>query len=196
MSRTFETSSYQPPPKGSHPARLVAYVFLGTQESEFGTRKQVWLEWELPKVETNGGEPSKVGRFCTASMAKKSKLREICENIEGRTFTDAEAKRFNVGTMLGKPCLLAISHKESQNGVRAKVDAVIQVPDGQQIPDASSELVDYDCEEDGPEIPENLPEFIGDILMRSPEWKEAKERGPDPDDEIPWVEEEETEEPF
>ena len=194
MSRTFETNSYEPPPIGNHPARLISYVYLGTQESElYGTRKQCWLEFELVKVKTDTGTPSKVGRFFTASMGKKAKLREIVESIS-QPLTDAEARRFSIGTLLGKACMLTITHTENENGIRAKVGNITAVPEGSEVPEAKSGITDYDCEEDGPEIPNSVPEFIRDIVMRSPEWKETQARGPDPDDDIPWsVEDEEPE---
>ena len=186
MRRTLETTSYEPPPVGNHPARLISYVFLGKQESEkYGARKQAWLEFELVKVETDGDTPSKIGRFCTASMAPKAKLREIVESVGGQPLTDAEARRFSIGTLLGKACMLTITHTESENGIRAKVGNITAVPEGLEVPEARSEITDYDCEEDGPEIPGTVPEFIGDIVKRSPQWKEAKARGPDPDDDIP-----------
>ena len=185
MSRTFETSSYEPPPVGNHPARVISVAFLGKQVSEmYGAKKQCWLEFELVKVETDSDTPSKVGRFCTASMAKKAKLREIVESIS-QPLTDAEARRFSVGTLLGKECMLSITHKEGESGVRAKVGTITAVPEGLEVPEAKSGITDYDCEEDGPEVPDTVPEFIADILMRSPEWKAAKNRGPDPDDDIP-----------
>ncbi len=183
--RRFQTTSYEPPPTGNHPARVTSYVFLGTQTSEFGIRKQCWLEFELVKVRPDDETPTKVGRFCTASMAKKAKLREIVESIQGQPLTDAEARRFNVGTLLGKGCMLSITHKEGENGIRAKVGTITSVPEGLEVPEARTVTTDYDCEEDGPEIPGTVPEFIGDILMRSPQWKEANDRGPDPDDDIP-----------
>ena len=118
-------------------------------------------------------------------MAKKAKLREIVESIEGRSLTDAEARRLSVATLLGKACMLSVTHKDGENGVRAKVGNITSVPEGLEVPEASTEITDYDCEEDGPEIPDTVPEFIRDILMRSPQWKEANDRGPDPDDDIP-----------
>jgi hypothetical protein len=187
MARTFETNSYEPPPIGNHPARLISYVYLGKQESEqYGARKQCWLEFELVKVETDNNTPSKIGRFCTASMAKKAKLREIVESIVGQSLADAEARRLSVATLLGKACMLSVTHKDGENGVRAKVGNITSVPDGLEVPEAKSGITDYDCEEDGPEIPGTVPEFIVDIVKRSPQWKEAQARGPDPDDDIPW----------
>ena len=57
MSRTFETNSYEPPPIGNHPARLISYVYLGKQESEqYGARRQCWLEAAMERDRTCRGE--------------------------------------------------------------------------------------------------------------------------------------------
>ena len=59
------------------------------------------------------------------------------------------------------------------SGPRAKVEQVTPVPEGLEVPEARSQTLDYDFEEDGRDIPKEVPEFIGNVIKNSAEWNQA-----------------------
>src|ERR1043165_7214119 len=95
-------TSFEQPPSGSHAARCIAIIDLGTQrstyEGEAQIKRQVIVRWELPtELMTTGdfqGKPFTVSKFYTASLHEKSGLRKDLASWRGRDFTPEELKGF------------------------------------------------------------------------------------------------------
>jgi len=131
------------PPAGAHPAVVVAVVDLGTHREVYkddkkGERealvRKVFICWELTAERCAGFNRNHViGREYTLTFSPKSKLRQMLEGWRGKKFNPDEA--FNLGKILGQPCLATVTHgKSNAENTYAKLDSVAPVPKGLQVP--------------------------------------------------------------
>lgn len=118
------------PPQGSHQAVLVAIVDLGTHdEKEFGggekTRqvRQLFLAWELVAEPLPGGKGNHVvyERY-NFSFNSKAKLRQMFEGWLARNFHEGED--FDPTKLLGKTCLVKVSHSTKNDKTYASMSGV------------------------------------------------------------------------
>jgi hypothetical protein len=92
-----------------------------------------------------------------ASLNKKANLRKVIESWRGKKFSnDGEAEQFDVFSMLGKACMILVTH--SDDGKYANVDNVIALPDGVPVPKAENPLLKYTTDEDA--AYNSLPKFL------------------------------------
>ena len=132
-------TSFEQPPTGTHSARCISIIDIGTQrstyEGEVQIKHQFIVRWELSnELMTSGesaGKPFTVSKFYTASLHEKAALRKDLSAWRGRDFTAEELKGFDLQTILGKPCMLAVGLSEKG---KAKVTSVMGLPKGMQVP--------------------------------------------------------------
>jgi len=196
---------FKPAPSGAHQAILIGLLDLGTQESTYEGktthRRKVRLVFELHSEEavTDDGKPMVVGREFTLSSHEKSTLRNFIEGWRGKDFSDEEAEQFDYQTMLGKPCLLNITHSTSPAGkVYANVVSAMRVPKGFAVAEQvnpstylylgteTSNYAEYD-----PEVFNGLAQWLKEKIWKSPEYQAAVQRkvavtSEDEDQEIPY----------
>ena len=168
-------------PEGIHAARCIRVIDLGTQRGEWKGKKKisqrVILVWELPQCQTvfneeHGEEPFVVSRWYNNSLHEKSDLFRDLVSWIGRGFT-REAE-FELGTLLGKPCLLNIVHEESVKYPGEKTDRVIGVnpiPKGMAVPEQILPSLHYKIEDGFNDVFESLPEGLQETIMRAEELK-------------------------
>jgi hypothetical protein len=121
VSRTDTAATHTLIDEGTHFARCVWVVDLGTQATDFGPKRKVLIGWELPQItRTYDGqaEPAIVSKFFTACLSEKSNLRRDLELWRGRAFAPAELAGFDLRKLLGVTCLLTICHPTLQVNVR------------------------------------------------------------------------------
>lgn len=174
------STGYTPAPVGTHVARCIRIIDLGTQHGEWNgkptKRNQVLVVWELPHetVETQDGErPIEASRFYTNSLGERASLRQDLEAWRGRGFTETELQRFDLESVLGVPCMLTVIAKD--NG-KTKVDRVTGLPKNTTCPPQVNESFSFwlDEEFDYGKF-ESLSEGIQGIIKRSDEWKEIQD---------------------
>ncbi len=127
-------------PIGNHPARCIKIIDIGTQEGEYqgkpNYRRQIVVFWELPTETFQNKEgndvPFIVSKFYTASLGEKANLRADLANWRGRDFTPEELMGFDVANILGKACMVQVTHSDKK---KAKVTAVSSIPKGFQVPE-------------------------------------------------------------
>lgn len=164
-ARNTGGGDFKPCPAGSHVARCCWLVDLGYQKSQFGTKHQVLIGWELPEemIEEGdrAGEPYFISSFYTVSLHEKSKLRPHLEAWRGREFTEEEQNAFDLRNILDKSCLLSVTHKKKEDGtVRAQVTGVSALPRGLKCPERINPLRLYNQDQPDPEVYEALPEWV------------------------------------
>jgi hypothetical protein len=123
-------------PEGSHIARCIKLIDIGTQKGEYEgkatVRRQLIITWELPnELIPNGelaGKPFGVSRFYTASLGEKAALRKDLENWRGRKFTEKELLGFDLKAVLGAPCMLSVVHTEKGKAKVAGVMSSTRIP--------------------------------------------------------------------
>lgn len=182
MAITAENNggSYTPMAQGNYVARCYQMIEIGTVQEDFQgekkTQKKVRLGFEFPtetKVfkEENGEQPFVLSREFTLSMHEKSSLRKFLEAWRGKSFTDQEAKSFDITILIGKSCMINVVHKESEKGVRANISSVGAMPKGLECPKQINEtqLLSYD--NFNINLFESFPDFIKDKIKTSVEYK-------------------------
>lgn len=146
---------------GTHPAVCSMLVDLGLQESMFnGNRKvkhKVWLQFQVPGERTDDDKPLSVGMTITASLHKKGNLRGMLESWRGRAFTEAELQKFDVSSVLGKPCMLNVLQEEKGGKTYANIKAIMALPKGLPVPALEGKPVLYTGQ---PDVLATLPEWL------------------------------------
>lgn len=171
------------PPKGTFPARCYQMIHIGTIKEKFkGEEKlcnKVRIGFELPteqKIfdETKGEQPFVISQEYTLSMGQKSKLKALLESWRGESFSKEEMKGFDITEMIGEPCLISISHKESESGsMYAQITSITQPMKGLDIPKLINDpiVVSFDSV-DFIEQLEKLPDFLQEKIKSSKEYFE------------------------
>lgn len=145
--------SFQQPPVGTHLARCIRLIDIGTQKKEFNNKvkwaPQVIIAWELPHemmeaTDEHPARPFVVSKFYTMSLDKKANLRKHLASWRGRDFTPEELKGFDLRNILDKPCMLSIILNEKEKAI---VDAVMSVMKGTTLPPRHHELEAFDLEQ-------------------------------------------------
>jgi hypothetical protein len=178
--------NFELPPAGSQAAVLVGLIELGHHENDYqgqskGFQPRVFLVWELAEKKSDGS-PFVVGRDYTQSLGKKANLRSIVEKWRGKTLGDDE--EYDLTKLIGKPCLLSLVHKQSQNNnTYAKIDGVGALPKGMAPPKATLTPVTWEIGPDKePPAEDWLPFVYGEpvktVIERSREFKDGFEEVP------------------
>ncbi len=169
--------SFTPAPVGNHVARCFRIVDLGMQHGEYKgqptRRSQILVSWELPDelIEIEGEQrPITTSKFYTNSLGEKANLRKDLETWRGRTFTDDELRKFDLESILGKPCMLTVVGGD--NG-KTKVASVNGLPKNVQCPDQVNESFTFWLDEFDEEKFEKLSEGIQGIVKKSEEYMES-----------------------
>jgi hypothetical protein len=189
---------FDPVPEGSHLAVCDMFVDLGLQDTNFGTKHKIYLRWQIPslrmKWEKDGVEhegPMAIGSKFTLSLHEKATLRQILQSWRGKAFSADELKKFDVTTILGKPCLITVTHAPKDGGgVYANVGAVAKLPQGIPAPELEGEAILYDADNLGSF--EKLRPWLQDLVKSQKQESEPEPRGePQPayadlDDDVPF----------
>ena len=183
---------FEPAPAGAHLGRLIKVIDLGTQEVQWqgkvSRRPQIYLQWELPSALMDSGHPFVIGKRYTRSMHKKATLRGMLEGWRGKSFTDAEIDAgFSLAVLLGKPCMITVTHNENDDRVYANVGGVSPVPAGIPVPPHKNELVEISLDEEFSEDQfMKLSEKMRATIAKSPEYAALAGVPMPEDDEIPF----------
>ena len=154
-----EGSSYTPPPAGLHPALCIGVVDLGQQVSMYGTKSKLLLMFELPTCLMDDGRPFIISRRFTATLHRQGDLRPFLAAWRGKDLLAEEAKNFDMGVLLGKPCRLFIQHEEREGKLYANIENVLK-PEAGQPAQASNPLVRFDLDQPDLAVKGLLPEWV------------------------------------
>jgi hypothetical protein len=133
-------SDFAQAPAGTHVARCVRLIDIGTQPGEYKGekifRRQVVIGFELPNELMPDGEragmPFFVSKYYTASLAEKANLRRDLVNWRGREFTQAELAGFDSKNILGKPCMLQLTPNDKN---KIRITALMALPKAAPVPE-------------------------------------------------------------
>lgn len=175
-----EGGNYVPAPVGTHIARCVWLIDIGTQHGEYKgvpnvTHKMV-VGWELPHELYESGEragkPHVVTKWYTISLGKKANLRHDLESWRGRGFTDVELRGFEVASLLNKACQVTIISKDE----KTVINAVSGIPKGTVVPPQITPTIYFDLGEFNRTVYDQLSDGFKKFINVSDEWK-AMENG-------------------
>lgn len=190
---------FEQPPVGTHVARCVKIIDIGTQKGEYQGKatfkRQVIIGWELPNaLITEGdyaGKPFAVSKFYTTSLSEKANLRKDLQNWRGRDFTPQELMGFDPRNILGKCCMVSLT--ENDKG-KVRVTGVMALPKGLQVPDQINPAIYFSLEPDeyNKAVFDELSDGYKKMIQVSPEFQELLHPSPakrveDLDDDIPFL---------
>lgn len=146
-------------------------------------KRQVVIRWEIPservEFERDGQKhegPMTISRTFTASMNEKAALRQLLENWRGRKFTNEEAAKFDVSSILGKPCLLNISETTKGDKTYSNVAGVSPLIKGMAGAEAENPLLYY--ADDNRRTYDQLPPWVREKIDNQMEPAQASVRQP------------------
>lgn len=183
-------ASFDPVPEGPHPAICDMFVDLGLQETtgKYAGKVQhkVYFRWQIPSLrlsyEKDGQQyegPMSIGAKFTLSLHEKAALRKFLQGWRGRAFTAEELKKFDVTTVVGKPCIISVSHTPKDGGgVYANVDSAMKLMAGMEAPKLEGEVLIYDA--DNVDSFDKLRPWLQDIIKAQKSSQEA-DKVNDPD---------------
>lgn len=176
---------FELPPSGTHAAVCVAVIELGTHTNEYQGKatdqQKVFLVFELVDENKADGSSHFVGRDFSLSLGKKSNLRKIMAGWRGKDFDDDE--ELDLAKVVGRPCIVSISHKTPGERTYATLDSVSQPMKGQSIGKPSVTPFAWEITEDRGEPPTEdwLPFIYGksvyDTINASHEYTGKKSKG-------------------
>lgn len=166
--------TFKPVPAGTHVAVCTMVVDMGVQPSaRFKPSAKVYIRWELPnevtEYTTADGQkksgPMVIGKQYTLSLNEKANLRGDLESWRGKIFTKEELNGFNLTNILGKPCMIGVTHNQSGDKTYANVSAVMGLSKGIAVPKATGELVAYSIDEHTDEMFAKLPPWLQEAIQ-------------------------------
>lgn len=178
-------SDFKLPPAGSFSARLYRLIDIGTQTTEWMGKKKMQRKiiamFELhgedndgqPLV-TNDGKPLVVSKRYTLSLDEKATLRKDLEAWRGRAFTQEELDGFNLEVLLGKFCMVSITHTEHDGKQYANISSISQVPSALKKlgePKGINDLMIFTLDKFDQGKFEKLSEGLQSVIAKSAEYR-------------------------
>lgn len=173
---TQASSDYTPAPEGNQVGILVGLYYFGVQpytyKGEEKMRHECRVVFELPNAKAKFGDsdeerPYMVGKNGTYSMNEKSFLRKVVEACHGKKLAEDEAVNFEIESVVGKPCLVNISHYESNGNTYAGIDNVSAIPSGMTAPERTNPTVVFDINHFTQEQYDSLPEWMRNKVINA-----------------------------
>lgn len=176
-------SSFKNAPEGSHFARCIGVIDLGTQKTTFqGQEKEqrkVMMAFELTECtevfdETKGEQPFIIYQEYTLSLSDKANLKKVLESWRGKEFTEQELAGFDIEKLVDKTCLIQVLHKTSSNGnQRAHISSFMKLPAKMEAPVPFNTPYSFSLETYAQNQFDALPEWIQNKIKLSPEYVSA-----------------------
>jgi hypothetical protein len=174
---------------GSYPARIYQMIHLGNIAGYQGQiQNKVRIGFELPtemKVfnEEKGEQPRVMSKEYTLSFNEKANLRKLidaCDSEALKVGDDGFLEEFDIEQLIGKTCLITISHKQRKDGegTYACISNETAIPKGMECAGAINPTMVLSYDNWNEEIFENLPDFLKEKIVSSDEYKQMK-RSPD-----------------
>jgi len=193
MALTLSESAKQErklPEAGATVGVLYSLVDLGHQKTNWDNQEKwtpkVRLTFELPdqtdefEVEENGKrttvqKPMVVSIEQTRSLGEKASLRKLLEQWRGQTFTSKELQAFSLKNLLGKPAMLTLIHKTSQQGRQyCAIAGASKLPKGMKAPAATTnDQLYYEIEQGEAGQFNDMPDWLQEKIRASKEFATA-----------------------
>jgi hypothetical protein len=174
-----------PIPAGMHQARCYALFDLGTHYDEkfLKEKRELIIMWEVPgeriDIEREGKTldlPRAISKKYTLSLHEKARLRHDLESWRGRPFNTDELGGFDMKAIIGKPCLLNITHSKRDDKTYANVGAITPLMKGMNAPEQENPSASFSFDDGSNVFPEAMPEWVCDIAAKSKEWEAIEEK--------------------
>jgi len=173
-------------PPGVYIGRCYGLIDLGSQRIEFqgdvNIQHKILVRWELfgedesgqpLTVEIDGQSmPMTISKRYTLSLSTKARLRSDLESWRGRSFTDEEAKGFDVAKLLGAYCMINVTQNETNGKTYSNVASLTPLPGALKAakPEPVHPNQVFDLDNPDMAVFATLHEKLQDTIRQSPEW--------------------------
>jgi len=175
------------PEAGATVGVLYSLVDLGHQKTNWDNQEKwtpkVRLTFELPdqtdeyEVEEKGKvtkvqKPMVVSIEQTRSLGEKASLRKLLEQWRGQTFTSKELQAFSLKNHHGKPAMLTLIHKTSQQGRQyCAIAGASKLPKGMKAPaTTTNDQLYYEIEQGEAGQFNDMPDWLQEKIRASKEF--------------------------
>lgn len=165
---------FSPCPEGTHSAVCFAVIDLGTQYSDRWKKSQhrILLGWELDTEDRrDDGEPYVAWARFTASLHEKARLRQVLESWRGKKFTDEELTGFDLRKVLGKGCIVTITHTEKDGSTYSNVASVAGLPRGVPAFEAAADHILFDIDAPDMAVFAAFGDNLRKLIEGADEWR-------------------------
>jgi hypothetical protein len=184
MTWTKTGGDFEDPPVGTHLARCIRLIDLGTQQGEWKgkpiIRRQNVIMWELPtelmKEGEYAGKPFVVTKFYTTSLNTTANLYADLVNWRGQEFSPQELAGFEEKNLLDKVCMLSLTRNDKG---KVRATGIMGKPKGIVCPPRVNDLVYFSLEPDrfSQATYDALSNGFKEMIAKSPEYAELKGGG-------------------
>ena len=197
IAKQPEQKEFEKVPEGSHIARCISVVDLGTQVIEWAGKEKlspkVSLRFEIPgeRIQYKDKEgkehdvPMTISQKYTRSLSEKANLRADLESWRGKAFTAEELDGFDIKSILGAPCMLSVVHVLSKDGSKtyANIKSIMKLPKGMEAPAQETASVLYDIDAHDENVFQSLSKYLQEQILQSQERTTQSEKSVVVDDE-------------
>lgn len=192
--RNPNTNDFKLPPPGSYLARLYRIIDIGTQTTEWMGKKKMQHKiicmFELHGEDGDGqplvteeGKPLIVSKRYTLSLDEKATLLKDLQAWRGKEFTQEELEGFSLEVLLGKFCLVNITHSEFEGKTYANISSISQVPSALKKlgePEGVNETFMFSIDPWDADKFSKLSQGLQDLVKKSAEYRNTFEGGSAP----------------
>ncbi len=186
-----QTGQFEDPPPGSHIARCISLIDLGTQTHPGWQGEEPWssrdvrIGFELPLKLMAGlykpelkGRPFGVSTTMKQSLHPSAKMRRFLASWAGRKLTKEDMEKFDPRKLLGQPCRLTLIQSEDY----LNIDGIAPLGEGEKCPPQvnKSTYLSLDPDEFDLEAFKRLPPRLQEKIATSPEMKVILGEEPEP----------------
>lgn len=187
MKITDTQKDFKIAPVGLHMARLYRVIDLGHQSTQWAGETKIMhkvdLTWELhgeddsgQPLKTDDGKPLIAYKRYTVSLGDQARLRQDLESWSGKKMTAEDRKNFDLEKLLGKFCMVNITH--SEDGKFANISGISPVPSALRSvqPEGINPIMHFWLAEFDQAKYDSLPKYYKEKIAESSEWRGQKQR--------------------
>lgn len=149
-------------------------VDLGTQFSQFYSKasRKILIQWELPNAKMSDGRPFMISKRYTLASGTNSSLRKDLESWRGAAFADADFGTFDIGKLLGVPCLIGVTVSDRSGVERSDVTSIMRLPKEMTVSALTNEKIYFSLNNFSQAVFDKLSDGLKAIINKSPEYQE------------------------
>jgi hypothetical protein len=182
-------SKYVKPEPGTHVARCVQMIELGTWEDkrweDSYPKNEIVLGFEFPNIVSEESGPALMWKRVTWSLGERATLRKILKSWRGKDYTASElAHGVDVSAVVGQPCQITVEEwvnaTTGKSGVQ--IGSIAKLMDGVTCPPQVSSTVMWSISDWDQETFDTFADHLKERILAS---DEAKARtASDPQDKV------------
>lgn len=107
--------TFTPHPTGLFRMVCVDVIDNGVCETTYGPKHKITIRWQSDETNDKGQRLTVQKRY-TASLNEKASLRHDLDSWRGKAFTEQEARKFDLETLIGVNAMVNVVHRAGSDG--------------------------------------------------------------------------------